>query len=102
MGMVNQGVYHALFLVETIGLVRQPGSCLTNQRFRNEEPRSKLQARLLAGIFGGEEIDYTGRVHTPIQKSGDNFSVVVNFPEQARKRSLRRGMDPAFQSTTPP
>jgi hypothetical protein len=53
----------------------------------HEEPSSKL-----LGIFVGEEIYYTlprepvsgFLVHTPIRKSGDNFSVVVNFPEQAR------------------
>jgi hypothetical protein len=44
----------------------------------NEEPRSKL-----LGIFVGEEIYYTGLVHTPIRKLGTTFSVVVNLPEQA-------------------
>jgi hypothetical protein len=46
---------------------------------QNEEPRSKL-----LGIFVGEEIYYTGLVHTPIRKLDTTFSVVVNFPEQAR------------------
>jgi hypothetical protein len=57
--------------------------CIKN----NEEPRSKLEASLLAGIFVGEEIYYyTGLVHTPIRKLGYTFSVVVNFPEQARTK----------------
>jgi hypothetical protein len=44
-------------------------------RIGNEEPRSKL-----LGIFGGEEIYYTGVVHTPSRKSvynifgGEKFS----------------------------
>jgi hypothetical protein len=36
-------------------------------------PRNKLEASLLAGIFVGEGIYYTGRVHTPIRKLAYNI-----------------------------
>jgi hypothetical protein len=55
----------ALSYANTIGLPNQ----------QNEDTRSKL-----LGIFVGEEIYYTGRIHTPIQKlayiifSGGKFS----------------------------
>jgi hypothetical protein len=48
-------------------------------------PKSKL-----LGIFVGEEIYYTGRLHTPIRKLGDNFLVAVKFPEQARTKGSTR------------
>jgi hypothetical protein len=43
------------------------------RNLHNEESRSKLEASLLAGIFVGEEIDYTGVGHTPIRKRAYNF-----------------------------
>jgi hypothetical protein len=52
----------------------------------------KIPRSLLLGIFSGEEIYYTGVVHTPSRKSvynifgGDKFSGKL------------RGMDRAFQS----
>jgi GxxExxY protein len=57
----------------------------------------RFDAPLWFFIFVGEEIYYTGQLHTPIRKLEYNFSVVVNFPEQAQPK-VRRGMDPALQS----
>jgi hypothetical protein len=56
----------------------------------NEEPRSKLEASMLAGIFVGEEIYYTLScgpvsgflVHTRMQSSSTTFPIAANFPEQ--------------------
>jgi hypothetical protein len=42
----------------------------------NEEPRSKL-----LGIFVGEEIYYTGMVHTQMQRSSKTVLVAAIFPE---------------------
>jgi hypothetical protein len=44
----------------------------------NEEPRSKL-----LGIFVGEEIYYTGVIHTQIQRSSKTVLGAAIFPEQA-------------------
>jgi hypothetical protein len=63
----------------------------------NEEPASKLEASLLAGIFVGEEIYCTGRVHTPIQKSVYNI-----FGSSKFSGASSGAWTPATNQPTPP